>query len=385
MQCTNCSSEPRGFGQNCAINFALSQDICRFLSQVAKSVFDERYFRSMTARPPYRVQVSRPPDGGGFIYRSVRDLLAAKIRAGEIVPGTVLKEAPVSAQLGVSRAPVRRAMEMLADEGLIHAANGQGYVVGATGATPIRLNIRGLSRILTEQPGRIDRSATWERIFDQVRDEVTACMPFGTYRIQEAELGDHHHVSRTVAREVLWRLMDRRLIEKNRKSHWIVGQMTARDLRETLELRRLLEPQALAHCAPRMDRGVIDAMSRRIETAIANFRACDPAEINGIETQMFRLMSDGVPNARMLASIRRNQISLVVPRLFRQHFPMIDDVPLLHDYGQILYHLRTGAVDVAQVLLRNHLLRVEALILSRLRVLSMLPPPRHVAYLSAVH
>ena len=276
-------------------------------------------------------------------------------------------------------------MEMLADEGLIHAAGGQGYVVGAIGAAPIRLSVRRLSEILTENPGRIDRSATWERIFEQVRDEVTACMPFGTYRIQETELGDHHHVSRTVAREVLWRLMDRRLIEKNRKSHWIVGQMTARDLRETLELRRLLEPQALAHSATRMDRGAIDALSGRIEMAIAGFSTCAPAEINEIETQMFRLMSDGVPNARLLASIRRNQISLVVSRLFRQHFPMIDDLPLLHDYGQILYHLRTSAVDVAQVLLRNHLLRVEALILSRLRVLSVLPPPRHAAYLSPVH
>lgn len=326
----------------------------------------------------------RPIPGGAYLYASVRDLLAGKIDSGDLPRGTVLKEAQISTQLGMSRAPVRRALAMLAAEGIIRTADGQGYVIGATGA-PVSLSSRRLHEILTNEADDIDRSATWERIFEQVVDEVSACMPFGTYRIQESVLGDYHNVSRTVAREVLWRLMDRRLIEKDRKSHWIVGQMTARDLRDTLEMRRLLEPQALLHIAPTLGRDGVEALAARVQAAIAGFPAVPVTEIDAIEQAMFGTMYDGLRNSRMLGSIHRNQISLLVPRLFRHHFPMIDDLPSLHDYAQILHHLRAGAVNVAQVLLRNHLLRVEPLTLARLRVLSLLPPPHKVSYLSAVH
>ncbi|MBK8438845.1 MAG: GntR family transcriptional regulator [Rhodobacter sp.] len=326
----------------------------------------------------------RPVPGGAFLYASVRDLLAGKIDSGELPHGTVLKEAQISTQLGMSRAPVRRALAMLAEQGVIRAADGQGYVIGAA-ETPVPLSSRRLHEILTNEAEDIDRSATWERIFEQVVDEVSACMPFGTYRIQEAVLGDFHNVSRTVAREVLWRLMDRRLIEKDRKSHWIVGQMTARDLRDTLEMRRLLEPQALLHVFATLSRDRIEALATRVQTAITGFPTCGPAEIDAIEQAMFGTMYDGLRNSRMLGSIHRNQISLLVPRLFRHHFPMIDDLPSLQDYAQILHHLRMGAVNVAQVLLRNHLMRVEPLTLARLRVLSLLPPPHKVAYLTAVH
>ncbi|MCC7320766.1 MAG: GntR family transcriptional regulator [Rubellimicrobium sp.] len=335
----------------------------------------------MTAMPP-------GPDGGAapsYLYETVRDLLAARIGSGDLPEGAILKEAHLASQLGTSRAPVRRALAMLAESGLIRPARGQGYVVGRAARGTMQMSSRELHEILRAQGDDIDRSATWERIFDQVVDEVSACMPFGTYRIQEGELGDHHNVSRTVAREVLWRLTDRRLIEKDRKSHWIVGQMTARDLHETFEMRRLLEPQALAHVAPDLERDWLEALSARVGAAIDTFPASGPAEMDAIDQAMFQSMYRGLRNSRMHGSIQRNQISLLVSRQFRHHFPMIDDLPALRDHAQILHHLRQGAVDVAQILLRNHLQRAEPLSIARLRVLSVLPPPRRVAWLTAIH
>jgi DNA-binding GntR family transcriptional regulator len=318
-----------------------------------------------------------------FLYSSIRDLLAGKIETKELPPGAILKEGSIAIQLGVSRAPVRRALALLHEEGIVRAANGQGYVVGE--AQPVRISSRRLYQILVAQSDDIGRSATWERIFAEVSDTVTAAMPFGTYRIQEEVLGNHHGVSRTVAREVLWRLMDRRLIEKNRKSHWIIGQMTARDIRETLEMRQVLEPHALAQVAPGLDRGWLAALAARINRAIEAFPTLGGAIVDEIETDMFGTMYAGLRNARMLGALGRNQISLIVPRLFRQHFPIRDDLPALREYAQIVHHLRSGSVAVAQVLLFNHLARVERLTLARLRVLSELPPPRSVPYLIAIH
>ncbi|QEU08519.1 GntR family transcriptional regulator [Paracoccus yeei] len=322
--------------------------------------------------------------GGAFFYASVRDLLAGKIRTGELPAGTVLKEARISSQLGMSRAPVRRALAMLAQQGLVTRASGQGYVVGRSG-TPLRLSSRHLHQILTAEADDIERTASWERIFSQVAETVTACMPFGTFRIQEAELGDFHNVSRTVAREVLWRLMDRRLIEKNRKSHWIVGQMTARDLRDTLQMRRLLEPEALAQVAPGLPAERSATLLSQVEAAIQAFPACGAAALDRLEQAMFVEMYEGVRNSRLLGSIRRNQLSLLVPRLFRRHFPIIDDLPALHEYAGILRHLGRGQIGQAQGLLHAHLLRVEALTLARLRVLSLLEPPDLAPYMAPVY
>ncbi|WP_210254102.1 GntR family transcriptional regulator [Paracoccus sp. AK26] len=322
--------------------------------------------------------------GSAFLYTSVRDLLAAKIRQDELPEGALLKEAPISSQLGISRAPVRRALALLAEDGLVTAAAGQGYVVGRSGI-PLRLSSRRLHEILARETGDLNRTASWERIFSEVADVVTSCMPFGSFRIQETELGDHFNVSRTVAREVLWRLMDRRLVEKNRKSHWIVGQMTARDLRDTLQMRRLLEPGALGMVAADRANEGFDRLLGDIEAAIDSFPACGGATIDRLEEAMFVDMYRDVRNSRLLGSIRRNQLSLLVPRLFRRHFPIIDDLPALQEYARILRHLGQGQVQQAEAVLHGHLCRIEALALARLRVLSLLEAPDMAPYMTPVY
>lgn len=322
--------------------------------------------------------------GSAFLYASVRDLLATKIQKGELPEGALLKEAPISSQLGISRAPVRRALALLAKDGLVTPAAGQGYVAGRS-AIPMRLSSRRLHEILTAKTDGLDRTASWERIFSQVADVVTSCMPFGSFRIQETELGDHYNVSRTVAREVLWRLMDRRLVEKNRKSHWIVGQMTARDLRDTLQMRRLLEPEALAIVAADRGQDGFDRLLRDIEAAIDTFPACGGAAVDRLEEAMFVDMYKDVRNSRLLGSIRRNQLSLLVPRLFRRHFPIIDDLSALKEYARILGHLGQGHVRQAQAVLHDHLCRIEALALARLRVLSLLEAPDTAPYMTPVY
>jgi len=50
---------------------------------------------------------------------------------GELVPGQRVAEAPVAEQLGVSRTPVRQALPLLAQEGLLIEHGTRGYVVRA--------------------------------------------------------------------------------------------------------------------------------------------------------------------------------------------------------------------------------------------------------------
>jgi hypothetical protein len=100
---------------------------------------------------------------------------------------------------------------------------------------------------------------------------------------------------------------------------------------------------------------------------------------------MFGTMYAGLRNTRMLGSIRRNQVALIVPRLFRQHFPVRDDFQALVTYGQIVRLICADAIEAAMILLRTQIERSEPLVLARLRVLSILPPPMTQPYIIAVH
>lgn len=343
--------------------------------------------RSSELRAIPRAAVPEGTDrNAGYLYTVIHDLLREKIVAGELPSGATLKEGTIAAQIGTSRAPVRRALRSLAKSGFIRAADGQGFIVGQGVAVP--LNPRQLHDILNETLpdalGLTDRTVSAERIVEIVHGAIIAVMPFGHYRILESEMGDHFGVSRTVAREVLWRLMEQSYIHKDRKSHWIIPQLSARDIRDTLQMRRALEPSALRFVADSLPPDFIAGLARRISTALAQFHAVTSAQIDAIEQDVSQRMFDGLKNARMRASIRRNQIPMIVPQLFRRSFPLRDDLPALRRYDRILRALQAGDVDHAARCLETHLYRVEALMLGRLRVLSVLPPPHTETWLRAI-
>lgn len=68
--------------------------------------------------------------GSQPLYDQVRETIAAQIRSGVIPPGARLQsERHLADQMGVSRVTVRRALDALADDGLVRAARGSGRFV----------------------------------------------------------------------------------------------------------------------------------------------------------------------------------------------------------------------------------------------------------------
>jgi DNA-binding GntR family transcriptional regulator len=143
-------------------------------------------------------------------------------------------------------ARVQRALELMAQEGLVHRFNGRGYLVGAasSGLEPIRVNLLTLNLDVSGDIQDYAQRAAWQRIYGEVADRVVACCPFGAYKISESVMCSHFDVSRTVVRDVLNRLNHDGLIEKDRWSHWTAGPLTSRDVKEHFEIRALLEPAA---------------------------------------------------------------------------------------------------------------------------------------------
>ena len=75
---------------------------------------------------------SRPDAGRTVRYRAIADDLRRQVEAGDFGAGRVLpSEADLSASYGASRVTVRRALEVLRDEGLLDARQGFGWFVAS--------------------------------------------------------------------------------------------------------------------------------------------------------------------------------------------------------------------------------------------------------------
>ncbi|HXE23657.1 MAG TPA: extracellular solute-binding protein [Roseiarcus sp.] len=317
-------------------------------------------------------------------YRVVRDDLARNILNGELQPGVVLLEGPIATLLGVSRGPVQRALELMAQEGLVHRFNGRGYLVGAasSGVEPIRVNLLTLNLDVSGDIQGHAQRAAWQRIYGEVADRVLSCCPFGAYKISESVMCAHFDVSRTVVRDVLNRLNHDGLIEKDRWSHWTAGPLTSRDVKEHFEIRALLEPAALQQAAGSLAPHELRAMKARLEQALRAPRSITPAEIERLERDMHETCLAGAANRRLISSIQRSRTPDVVDRLFARQVGLQEVEVMLREHGIVLDSLMAGDLDGAVGALALHLGRAMQRTKARLKVLSVLADQQTAPYLT---
>ncbi|HEY2997957.1 MAG TPA: GntR family transcriptional regulator, partial [Acidimicrobiales bacterium] len=78
-------------------------------------------------------------------YRAIADELRRRVESGDLAAGALLpSESDLSGAYGVSRVTVRKALELLRDEGLIDARQGFGWFVAAD---PLRQSLGRLGTI----------------------------------------------------------------------------------------------------------------------------------------------------------------------------------------------------------------------------------------------
>ncbi|WP_432974535.1 GntR family transcriptional regulator [Dactylosporangium sp. CA-233914] len=125
-------------------------------------------------------------------YKGITEVLRAKLASGEFPPGAALpSEAALVAEFGVARNTVRRALDALAEEGLIVAQPGRGRVVAEAGAS--------------------GRSAQphYRRIAAELRELIESGeLAVGTRLPSEAALAERYGVARGTARQALAALQD---------------------------------------------------------------------------------------------------------------------------------------------------------------------------------
>jgi DNA-binding GntR family transcriptional regulator len=320
-------------------------------------------------------------------YEIVRELLAANIRSGRLPAGVKLFASAVADRLGVSRPPVKRALKLLEEEELVHHTAEHGYVVGPanSGSEPAKLNLHQLNLELFGTPGATLVQPRWERIFEIVEEDILSCMPFGAYQVSEAALGEHFGVSRTVVRDVMSRMHGRGIIAKDRSSHWVAGPLGARVLDDAHEIRRLLEPSALAAATSLIKRDELLAMREKVRLALERGADISQDAIDDFETDLHIRCLEPVRNRRLFEAVRLSQISLVINRLFGTYIGVHDETDMLLEHRLVFDHATLGDREGAMSAMRHHLDADHQRSRARLKALSVFGEPEVAPYLVRIH
>jgi len=328
--------------------------------------------------------LNRRQEGRAPRYVMIQEALREAIQARQLPSNQILLEGPIARLFGTSRGPVRKALELLFEQGQISRFEGRGFLATPDpgSAKPVRdpLTPDMLGLGAGERPAVDTRSAA-ERIYAPVEEAVATCLAFGHFRIIETVLSEYHGVSRTVAREVLGRLRNQRLIEKNRHSHWLAGPLTAQAVAEDYEIRVLLEPAALKVSGPLLERAELEAMRTEVQRLIDHPDLQNATVITRLEHDLHHQCLRLYPNRKAREMIGQSQLPVIVNRIFFQTLGVPPDEPLLIEHKLVLDHLLFGAFDAAASSLQSHLQAAAERSRRRLKVLSVFPEPSLPPYL----
>jgi DNA-binding GntR family transcriptional regulator len=319
-------------------------------------------------RPP-RPADEEPTSQPAPWYRTIERMLLDRIKAGAFAPGTLLHVAPLAVLFQTSRIPVARALARLEAEGVLQRHGRRGYVVGGETATPSAADLSGLAGAEEALASR----GAWQRIEGVVEEAVASASVFGQFHVVEAELAKHFKVSRTIAHEVLGRLHERGLVRKNQSSHWIAGPLSAQLIRERYELRRLLEPPALAAAMPRVGLADLELLHARFAAAEAAPPAAE--EVDALEDAFHEQVVLPTPNLLLGEAIRRNRLPLMAGRRSLRRLGLPADAAVLVEHRLVLDLLLRDSVAAAAAAFDAHLAAAARRSVAHLKTVAVIPEP----------
>lgn len=290
------------------------------------------------------------------VYRKIAAILHDSIKAGRLMPGTILMEGSLAALFGSSRTPVKQALSDLSDRGVIHRFDGRGFIVGsAKEARRVPLTAQQLG--LDEANPELPRTWAWQRIYDSVERALIFHSALGRFRVNEVELARHYKVGRTVAHDVLVQAQSTGLLAKDERLRWYVVPLDEKRVCDLYDLRELLEPKAMAAGIGRVPPEFLAGMAERLEAAIGAYPKVSAAEMDALEHGLHVTSLGYCGNPEIMEALKRTRCL---------HFTQ------KHMLGaQVSYPttepFMTEHLEIVRAMQRNDAAKVEAHMLGHLR------------------
>lgn len=323
---------------------------------------------------------SNEPGSSPRLYERVLEILGAQIENGEWQADAALTETGVAARFGISRAPARRALAELERAGMIARSDARGYII-----------VGGARRSKSRRVGKGEADAaavklvsqpSWERIYGTVESEIIARISFASWRVNEAELARYFGVSRTVARDVVSRLQQRGIVQKDDRSRWYAPALTAEHVGELYELRWILEPVALTKAAPNLPVGLLANLHKNLTNAISRATEIGGETLDRLEHDLHVTLLGYCRNRTLMQAITYPQ-SLIIAHsfLYRWTSRLFATEPFLPEHLEIIERLQAGKVAEAANALEKHLRDSRDRAMARVNVIASGSQPDPLPYL----
>ncbi|MEN3751939.1 GntR family transcriptional regulator [Mangrovibacter yixingensis] len=308
-------------------------------------------------------------------YEVIRQVLHNILVQKRIPQGLVLLEGPLAQLFGTSRVPVRRALSLLHDAGLIARFEGRGFIVAQDEqeVEPLRIALTRELLGLDEEQELVDTRSSGEKVLENLQLVLSTAMVFGCYLVNEQKAAQHYNISRSVVRESLMRLRDKGLVEKEPYSQWLTGPLTAREIADHFEIRTSLEPTALRKAGKHLPVDWLESLLDKIRKYKG--KQLTTAELDGLEEDLHIRCLEPAGNKLMMQILQQNQSPFIVTRIFYDLLSIPVETAMLEEHCLVYEMLLKGNWELAAACLRDHLERAQARTLQRLKVLSVLPVP----------
>jgi DNA-binding GntR family transcriptional regulator len=259
-------------------------------------------------------------------------------------PGRRVPEQTLARSLDVSRSPVRGALGLLAERGLLRSEAGRGFVLAR-----LPDDDAGLSAGLppSREEGLYDALLA-DRANGRIAQEVS-----------EAELMPRYDVSRGLVRKVFMRLAAEGLATRLRGHGWRFAESldTEAAVSDSYRFRMIIECAALREPGYRLDPAAIAGLRRAHEAVLARGRPMvGGAEWFDINANFHESIVAGAQN-RFLLQAARQQSSLRRMQEFVEYPSLPEDriIQSCREHLAILDAIATGDLPWAEALLMRHL------------------------------
>ncbi len=183
-------------------------------------------------------------------HRSLAEKILSHIRTSGLEIGHHITEQSLRDHLGTSRPPIRAALSVLEEQGVLRREPNLGYFVKDTRAGGLTFD---------------DATSSVDALYFKIADDrLSRLLPD---KISENKLMQLYGVSRPVLRRILSRMSAEGWVEPNEGRGWRFAALidSVEAYRENYELRQMLEPWGLAAEGFHQDRGVLDGLRRTQE------------------------------------------------------------------------------------------------------------------------
>jgi DNA-binding GntR family transcriptional regulator len=145
-------------------------------------------------------------------------------------------------------------------------------------------------------PAQLER-----RVYERIREDIASGFLRPGDQLVEARLANDLGVSKTPVREALIRLERDGLVEIEPYRGARVLELSPDDVRETLELRELLECHVARQLAATRPPDLLEALAATVTRGRAALERCDEAAVADALTEFGEIFMAGSPNNRLVA------------------------------------------------------------------------------------